>query len=353
MHPIEKVLYMKGVDWSSESSPEYGIYTFPQSLISTNTNHPFFVASPKLFRFQSKNVLRLEPIGKTYFKQNGNKIWSKEGISKVVSGIKTGGNSKYIFEWEDKINLILSEKEIKNLSEDEKENGINNIKCFVRFEMGEDSSTEDGYLPCYQNEKTKFCIEWSYEKVNKMKSEAHSDLANKEFRFLPLNSQISFSTTGKYAPTFRRANSEIFLNKSSRIFFDEKVKLESFLGSLNSKLTKFFCKVISNHTVEFGIEDLKSVSIIPSIENLNSLVSNIILAQNQNPQYDYASHEQLEIDALAYQAYGLNWAEIREVENWYERRYGKLVAAQKRNLATLGKPTDYVEIYKGILGEEI
>ena len=36
-----------------------------------------------------------------------------------------------------------------------------------------------------------------------MKNEPHSDLANSEFRFLPLNEQISFSFAGQYAPTFR------------------------------------------------------------------------------------------------------------------------------------------------------
>src|SRR5690606_29966837 len=48
---------------------------------------------------------------------------------------------------------------------------------------------------------------------------------------------------------------------------------------------------------------------------------------------DYASNEQLEIDRLVYAAYGLNEGDIREVEDWYARRYPKLAQAQRRALA--------------------
>ncbi|MFH1051423.1 MAG: hypothetical protein V1779_10910 [bacterium] len=41
-------------------------------------------------------------------------------------------------------------------------------------------------------------------------------------------------------------------------------------------------------------------------------------------------NEQIEIDKLVYEAYGLNEEDIQEVENWYARRCPKLVEAQKR-----------------------
>lgn len=59
----------------------------------------------------------------------------------------------------------------------------------------------------------------------------------------------------------------------------------------------------------------------------------IISKQTRDDRYDYASNEQLEIDRQVYEAYGLNEADIREVEDWYTRRYPALAAAQKRNLA--------------------
>lgn len=91
----------------------------------------------------------------------------------------------------------------------------------------------------------------------------------------------------------------------------------------------------SNHTVEFGVDDLKSIQVISHIEGISALVSQIIAKQKADPRYDYASHEQVEIDRLVYEAYGLSEEDIAEVETWYARRYAKLAEAQARNLAAL------------------
>ena len=71
----------------------------------------------------------------------------------------------------------------------------------------------------------------------------------------------------------------------------------------------------------------------------------LLLKIKKNNIYDYASHEQIEIDKLVYEAYGLNAEDIEEVENWYTRRYARLSAAQKANLRALGKSDDYLELY--------
>lgn len=76
----------------------------------------------------------------------------------------------------------------------------------------------------------------------------------------------------------------------------------------------------------------------PTLINLgkvSSLVAQIIAKQTVNPRYDYASHEQIEIDRLVYEAYGLNTDDIQEVETWYARRYPKLAGAQARNRVSL------------------
>jgi len=96
------------------------------------------------------------------------------------------------------------------LDQIEKDNGISGKKYFLSFEMGKASDTDLGILPCYYQKADKFYINWSSNSVNGMRSEAHSDLANKEFRFITLNKQISFSTTGQYAPTFRISHGLIF-----------------------------------------------------------------------------------------------------------------------------------------------
>jgi len=86
------------------------------------------------------------------------------------------------------------------------------------------------------------------------------------------------------------------------------------------------------HSMQGDIDD-SPIAIDFPIPSAQNLVARIAQAQRANPRYDYASNEQLEIDRLVYEAYGLNETDIREVEDWYARRYPKLAAAQRRALA--------------------
>ena len=109
-----------------------------------------------------------------------------------------------------------------------------------------------------------------------MSAEKHSDLANKESRFLELKNQISFSTTGQYAPTCRIPSGLIFLNKASRIFLRDGFEQLEWLGIFNSKLFKYFSKNFSNHSVEFGVEDLKSLLFLGFCSGIKEKVKSIL-----------------------------------------------------------------------------
>lgn len=155
---------------------------------------------------------------------------------------------------------------------------------------------------------------------------------------------IGFSDTGVYAPTFRFNSNSVYDVMSMSIFtsFDE----EKTLAVVTSKLIRFFIKHYINHSIHTQVEGVKP---IPINQNLNikliSLLKRIIQSQQTNPRYDYASHEQIEIDKLVYEAYGLNAEDVEEVESWYSRRYPRLSAAQKANLRALGKSDDYLVLY--------
>lgn len=365
-HFVEVLNLTKGIDFESAkpniSNEKYAIYYYPQALIKTNSNLPFFVANSRLFSFQCdcfplqnkstnepikyylNNGLKLFRVGESYTGSGKNKYWNNDGLFKVISGIKTGNNGNYLNE-NPSTNKILENDNAILLTKSEKENGIKGQKYFVSFEMGKASDSDAGLLPNYFQNSDNIFIDWSIAGVTGMKNESHSDLANKEFRFLNLNSQISFSTTGQYAPTFRVATGLIFLNKASRLFINYNENQVKWLGILNSKLFRFFSSNFSNHSVEFGIEDLKSILVFSKILSFDIFVKKIITKQKANPNYDYASHEQIEIDKLVYEAYGLNAEDVKEVEDWYARRYPKLSAAQKANLRTLGKSDNYLELY--------
>lgn len=347
------------------SNQTYALYHYRQSLIPTNSNLPFFVASPKLFALMrdmgnetrvaerglpdiAYNVslngreLRLFKLGDQYTGMGRTRRWINRGLFQVMSGIKTGSNAKYLrllsddaqknFERAEPARFLDDEDAIA-LPEDQKLNGITGRRCFVRFEMGMPADTDSGLLPCYHQEPSQIAINWSREAYASMRAEGHSDLANAEYRFRPFDEQISFSFAGIYCPTFRRANAPVFLNAASRIFLRPGFSNEEWLGLLNSKLFRYVARELVNHTVNFGVDDIKEVPVPSHVEGVAEQVRRVLRQQASNPRYDYASNEQLEIDRLVYAAYGLNEADIREVEDWYARRYPKLAQAQRRALA--------------------
>jgi hypothetical protein len=313
-------------------------------------------------------------------------------IAEVRDGLTTGDNDFYLFQnpeargnyknIDNYSEFLILENELEKINEDSHlrheiiNNGIslssNSDRYFggryiIPYDKGGESESDEGWMPNYYV-PTNYFIDWSENSIKRMNTLTIAErnrIKNLVERNLPhyentlacvkRNSQfyfkkgITYSRTGVYSPSFRYSSASVYDVKGSYIDID--TDRDNVLTFLNSKFLKFVSKSIIYHVVDLQIDALKELPI--SFIKIKNFVPAIIKKQKQNPQYDYASHEQLEIDALVYQAYGLNWGDIREVENWYERRYGKLVAAQKRNLEALGKPTDYLEIYKGILGEKM
>jgi len=364
------VLKMQGDNWTSESSEEYAIYTYPQDLINTNSSLPFFVASPKLFTFMNDKTAKKKDV-----RIEGNEIKarlieinSKEipvvklgEIAEVKKGIDTGenkyflfqnlqarGNYKSIYDYRD---FLLSEKDLEKIRNDEKlrtaviNKGIlkektNSDRYFggrfiVPYDKGGESDSQGGWLPNYYV-PTDYFINWAYDYVSELKQRTNrtsgnhkSTIRNIEYWF---KLGITFSLTGFYAPTVRISAGAMFDNNGSLIFPKDGY-LKHFLVILASYFGKFLFKTIINHTVHAHVDDFKKVPIVLRKNKFEEkFLQQIIEKQKQNPRYDYASHEQIEIDRLVYEAYGLNEDDIQEVENWYVRRYPKLAAAQKANL---------------------
>jgi len=131
-HFVELLREAKGVDFGEVkqgiSNQEYGIYYYPQSLIRTNSNLPFFVASPKLFALMndSKNPAcmpktEVQEIGGKRIKvrkieMNGQeiKVVKLEDIADVKQGLATGDNQAYLFQNPDARGNYRSIKDFKN-----------------------------------------------------------------------------------------------------------------------------------------------------------------------------------------------------------------------------------------------
>ncbi|WP_419547431.1 Eco57I restriction-modification methylase domain-containing protein [Microcystis sp.] len=323
---------------------DYARYTYPQSLIATYDNLSLFIGSPKLYQLLS------------------NSNFSRLGtIADVKVGLQTSDNDYYLrkrrgargsYEILDESKL-LTDADIAGLSDDEKLNGVApnkyNNRCFLPFDKGGESNTDEGWLPNYYV-PTQYLIDWSRDAVHRLRTATIADVKRRKKEFNKIEPQeehriasrfqnseyyfqegITFSPTGIYSPTFRLGSGCIFGNKGSTIFV-RGIESRVLLGFLTSIVSRYLLKSYVSHTVETGEEVLTRL-ILPSLspdlhDRIKTLVESIINQQKHNQSYPYHLHEQKKIDAIIYQLYELDYEDIREIELWYCRRYPKLAKAQ-------------------------
>lgn len=373
----------------NESNSEYAIYYYPQNLIKTCNILPFFVASPKLFAFMNDGGPSLKTewtdIGgnKTQVRiinMNGKdiRIIKLEQIAEAKQGLATGDNKAYVFQNQEArgtyrnideySQYILTDEDLEKIRHDENlrieiiEKGIckKNTRSkryfegryIIPYDKGGESDTESGWLPNYYV-PTNFYIDWSEWAVSRMRSltiaerikinnEPKAILDNYKYQLAAVfrnvdtyfKQGITFSPTGIYSPTFRFNSAGVFGNKGSCIFIaDQSLQPNVLIGILASKLSKYFLKNFISHTIETGEKVIMNLPLVPLVggNNIRLLVEKIVRNQKNEAAYDYASNEQIEIDHLIYEAYGLNEEDIQEVENWYARRYPKLANSDRYN----------------------
>lgn len=369
------------------STSEYAIYSYPQRLILSNSNLPFFVASPKLFAIMNdgndpgnKPVTEIKEIdGKQVLvrkiKMNGKSVEVVKlgDIAEVKVGLQTGDNPAYLFQkpgargsyrsiedfsefllTDDDLNKIRTNEPLrlevinKGISKDDrKSKRYFGGRYIVPHDKGGESDSESGWLPNYFVQ-TNYFIDWSETTIERIKTfigpdgRPKSRFQNTSYYF---RNGIDYSQTGIYCPTFRINSGSIFNTEATSIFGNLNIKL--FLGILCSKITRFLIKNFVDNTVHASADKLNETSVLFTfyVDQIEALTDSIINTQKTDNRYDYSSHEQIKIDELVYKAYGLNMDDIKDVENWYTRRYPKLSSAQKANLRRLGKSDDYLELY--------
>jgi hypothetical protein len=359
-HFVEVLNQTKGVDFDSAkaniSNEEYAIYYYPQALIKTNSNLPFFVASPKLFALMNdsgKDLKReLKTIGDKQVQvrkipMNGKEIEVVKlgDIAENVGGVKTYDNTRFIksSKLSGSYDLIIDKEIALSLTDVEKIEGIanNRIDKYVPFDKSGDMISEDGSLINYYK-PVEYYLDWSKDAVSFYLN--NNGLRNKHRYF---QHGITYSVTGVYAPTFRISTGYIFGQKGATIFTDIFTK-QYLLSILCSRLNRYYIKNFLSHGVDSTDSIIAEISLIPKnvkLKQAEKVVNDILDKFQKEEKYKYEGHEQIEIDRLVYEAYGLNAEDVQEVENWYARRYPKLAAAQKANLRALGKSDDYLELY--------
>lgn len=386
------------------SNSEYAIYTYNQRIIQSNSNLPFFVASPSLFRLMydgNDPENRPETIQKKINEKsvkvrkiriNGKIIESVKlgDIAEVKVGLQTGDNLSYLYQRpeargnyrniEDFIEYLLTEDDLNRIRGEEEllldviQRGISKDnpksrryfggRYIVPYDKGGESDADEGWMPNYYV-PTNYFIDWSESAIERMKTYtiAQRIIDNNENKTIKehyyftrcavfrspekyFSPAISFSRTGIYSPTFRIGSKTPFDTEGSMIF-QSYYKISALLGLLTSKMIRYLLKNYIGHTVHSQVDELKEL-VIPLKLNysIGEVVESIIKNQILQSDYDYSSYEQNLIDHYIYKDYFLALSEIEEIENWYSRHYPKLSVAQKANLKKLGKSDDYLELYR-------
>ncbi|MCO5936907.1 BREX-1 system adenine-specific DNA-methyltransferase PglX [Mucilaginibacter sp. RB4R14] len=361
---------------------DFAVYQYPQQLISINTNHPIFVASPKLFTLMNdttcpikkQNEGTVEGLNVRLVQVNDKQIELVRfgDIAEIKQGLATGDNHYYIYQSPDArgsykdinqfSNYLLTNSDIRNIGKNEKirlkivEKGFHKSKdepefdidrwvdgkYIVPYDKGGESDTDTGWLPNYYV-PTNYFIDWSTQAIKRLetytiaqrikeykeskkiteryKSTTCAVIRSRDTYFKP---GVSFSRTGVYAPTFRLSSHSVYDTEGSTIFFSKDFSPENYIGVLCSKLNKYLLKNFLGHTIHTQVDELKETPLNIKEINFLDLLNSIINKQNASLRYDYQGNEQKKIDALVYDAYGLNKADINEVETWYARRYPKM-----------------------------
>ncbi len=353
-----------------ERSEQCAVYQYKQDLIQNNLNKPIFIASPKIFSLMMDSIDPSNHSEKSITENNSYKavinkktinLDKLEKIAEVKVGMQTGDNHSYLFQKphvrgtyqniEDFLKFVLSEFDLTKIRTDDNirekiiefgfhkstnEKGFDpdcwfGGKYIVPYEKGGESDSETGWLPNYYV-PTNYFIDWSQSAVQRMKTltigqkngsnsiQIASVFRNKDTYFYY---GITFSDTGFYAPTFRLNSGAMYDVMGMTIFSSTNNYL--LLGLLCSKLSKYLVKNYINHTVHTQAEGIKPLPMITKgNEQIILLVKQIIEKQKNDPFYDYANNEQIKIDKIVYNEYGLNNDDIEEVDYWYKRRYPKL-----------------------------
>ncbi len=359
----DKLFHLK--ELSGKYTSEFAVYAYVQDTLKTNSNFPIIVGSPKLFKLmqdKNSNVIQRElndtkiPVRQIIFNGKIIELVKFGDVADVKVGLQTGDNKSYLYQnasargnyrdinlykkyllTEDELAFIRANEDVRlkvieyGIHKDEFEKGFDKNRYFggryiIPHDKGGESDVESGWLPNYFVE-TNYYIDWSTDAISNIKS-VKGENGKLKSRFQNINfyfkKGIDYSQTGIYCPTFRINSAAVFNTEATSIFSDHDV--ETLLGILSSKLTRYLIKVSIDHTVHASADKLKETSILYSIENadIKKNVASIIKKQKQDPRYNYFANEQKIIDKIVYEQYGLNEDDVNEVETWFARRYPKL-----------------------------
>ncbi len=300
----EKLFHLE--DYIGQYTPDFAVYAYPQSLLQTNSNHPIIVGSPKLFALMNDTTVPIIDkdingstiaVRQVEFNDKTIELVRFGDVADVKVRLQTGDNKNYLFQKANSrgnyrdIDLfkefLLTDGDLETIRNNETirlkviENGIHKTNTETNFDndcyfdgryiiphdKGGESDVDSGWLPNYYVE-TNYYIDWSCEALFQIKN-IKGENGKLKSRFQNINfyfqNGIDYSQTGAYCPTFRISSAAVFNTEATSIFSSHNV--ETLLGLLSSKLTRYIIKVTIDHTVHASADKLKETTLLSIFED--------------------------------------------------------------------------------------
>jgi hypothetical protein len=286
-------------------------------------------------------------------------------IADVRKGISTGDNAFYYLKKVGEIgpykeveyNKIIKNNEFNLIHHNEKlrneifQFGIDEKmfegRTIIPCDKAGGSNTTEKKLSNYYS-PVRYFIDWNKTNVNRLRSltiyerkkkEGKKNIPEKYKKMLAavlrnpkfhFKEGITFPMVG--IPTFRKNSGGVFDNASNCFFVKENFQNyftnEFLLGILSTELTVYILKNFINNTVNNEVDDIKKIPIpIPELKIKNEIekqVTIILKKLKEDPNYNYQDFEQIKIKNLVYQVFGFDEDLIKEVEDWFIRKYPHL-----------------------------
>jgi hypothetical protein len=144
--------------------------------------------------------------------------------------------------------------DLDKLSKNEKENGINNISCWVPYKKGDPEGQK--WL-----DNQSLYISWDTQSVNLMKSWSKGRWQNQQLFF---STGITWTNVANHASLKARLQPICIPDQKSLRLTPvyNGISSEAFLAILNSDVFSFYCRKFLNNTSSYNTNDLRMLPIV-------------------------------------------------------------------------------------------
>lgn len=256
-----------------------------------------------------------------------------EFFLRKTPGVIPNARRRYIRDVD--LRCTLSDKDMRKLTQEEKENGIRVIdpkrdKYFVPFDKGGEQDTAAGELRAFWS-PVDYWVDWSERAVTELRKRASWETGTPKKSYIR-NEQYYFqrgiicTVTGLYAPTYQLNFGGIFGHKANLISPFQLLITKYLLVLLTSKISRYFAKNMICSTADFSTDYFRHLPIpVPTNKDLTKgdavFKSAVALQKDKLENADSESQLLKVVEPFVQNLFRLSQNECGEIEEWFKRHY--------------------------------